>query len=131
MNYFLKENVAVEHLNIPVDGKHFRLLAPFDYHEECSGQTITPEEGFLTDFASIPWWGRWLIDRTGRHGKAAVLHDWLYKHPNWRSREQCDQAFLDAMVLLGVNKRKRELMYWAVRKAGGATWSKYRRARCV
>lgn len=63
----------------------FRVLEPFVYDIGFlgSGVTIEVELGFETDFASIPR----VVDRlfglnpTGRHNKASVIHDKLYKDP--------------------------------------------------
>ena len=37
---------------------------------------LTPR-GYVTDFASIPWFASWIISPFGKHAEAAVVHDWL------------------------------------------------------
>jgi hypothetical protein len=90
------------------------LLQPFSYYlGEPDGPTIQVQAGFTTDFASVPralWWfaGPW-----GRHGRAAIVHDWLYQRgtidPTPQSdpgsgrrpdRAEADQIFLEAMEVL-------------------------------
>ncbi len=122
-------------------GKHWKLHTKFTYDD---GQVlIEVVAGFDTDFASVPWpfwsfirpWGRW--------GKAAVLHDWLYR---WKvllirietwpdetnavpiaiTRGMADSIFRDAMGELGVAPWRRNLMYWGVRAFGWLAWRKNR-----
>lgn len=78
---------------------------------------ITIPIGFSTDFASTPKFMHWLIPPTGIYGKAAVLHDYLYSTGMY-SRQQCDDIFLEAMLVLGVPKWKAYSMYKAVREFG-------------
>jgi hypothetical protein len=91
-------------------------------------EVITVPNGFITDFASVPPVARWLIPKSGRHNQAAVLHDFLYQNlrNKWKdwdgkkyTRKECDEHFLEAMRILGVNWLKRYTMYRAVRRFGG------------
>lgn len=50
----------------------YRLTRPFGYK---SVKTIMCEEGFETDFASIPWWIFFLRPKNGKWKKASVIHD--------------------------------------------------------
>ncbi len=63
-----------------LDGRQFRLLAGFVYETRLVPEgAIYVQAGFVTDFASIPR-GLWnLFPPTGHYGKAAVVHDWLYR----------------------------------------------------
>jgi len=94
----------------------FTLTEPFEFYD-VAGKTYSVPVGFTTDFASIPKWLRWLIPPTGLYGKAAVLHDWLYR-TGIVSRRRADFIFLRAMRVLGVPKWKRRAMYRAVRAFG-------------
>jgi hypothetical protein len=79
-------------------------------------------EGFLTDLASIPQFFLWAVSPTGRHGHAAILHDWLYwdqKVP----REVADLVFETAMAELEVSAPVRKAMWAAVRVGGGRYWT--------
>jgi len=113
-------------------GKQFKLHYDFTYHW---GKTkITVPAGFQTDFASIPRIFRIIIPKLGRWNKAAVVHDYLYQHPEsgvkfevghiqW-SRKGVDQVFLDGMEDLGVPVWKRYVMYFGVRLGGWTAWRK-------
>ncbi|MDQ4148457.1 MAG: DUF1353 domain-containing protein [Actinomycetota bacterium] len=79
---------------------------------------IEVPQGFITDFASVPRPLWWLYAPWGRHGHAAVLHDWGYYEQD-RQRREYDRIFLEAMVVLGVGRVKRRLMWLAVRSPGG------------
>lgn len=112
------------------DGKTWVLHDSFSYDvgSEGSGDTITVPHGFMTDFASVPrplWW--WLSP-WGKHGNAAVIHDYLY----WvqlRSRREADDIFLEAMTVLEVHGFDKRLMYWTVRLFGGFAWRGNQRKR--
>lgn len=82
--------------------------------------TVSVPFNFVTDFASIPWWARWLISPFGRHAKAAVIHDWLYALAPSRDRDRrwCDDVFRDAMLELGVHPIHAAIMWAAVRIGG-------------
>lgn len=83
--------------------------------------TVTVPAGFRTDFASVPriFWS--IIAPYGAHGRASIVHDFMYatgglggKH----SRSDCDQIFLQAMRDSGVTPLRRGAMWLAVRIAG-------------
>lgn len=102
----------------------FTLLAGFEYRTSSTGAGIQVHvpRGFKTDFASVPriLWA--IFPPHGRHGKAAVIHDYLYKlcRVNKFSRAVADSIFLSAMKELGVSWWRRYTMYLAVRCAGWA-----------
>ena len=96
----------------PVDGKWFITISVLDYIAK-DGEPFRVPIGVNTDFASIPKAFRIIIPRVGRHGKAAVLHDWLCEF-KIIPREQADKIFLEAMESLGVGRIKRRTMYTAV-----------------
>lgn len=108
-----------------VDGSdHWELLTPLAYRTS-DGQRITVPIAFRTDFASVPrpLWS--VFPKTGRHQKAAVIHDYLYAH-NGVTRAQADAVFCEAMETSGVGWWTRNAMYAAVRAGGGQTWGRYR-----
>lgn len=95
------------------DGK-FELLNDLHYQAENEAVIIVPR-GFITDYASVPWFGRWLIPKIGRYNRAAVLHDYLWstaKHKVYR--EWINQLFYQAMKADKVVWWKRKLIFWAV-----------------
>lgn len=115
MSTFLSP-LVIEYLN----GKTYRLVQGFGYQTAIGdlGEIRVPV-GFKTDFASIPR-GLWnIFPPTGAYGKAAVIHDFLYRC-TMVDRKLCDQVFLEGMETLGVGWLTRRLMYRAVRIFGGA-----------
>lgn len=111
----------------PLDGKFWELTKGFEYHvgSHPSNEIIVVPKGFITDFASVPrpLWP--IIDPVGKHGKAAVIHDYCYAtacYPRLRS----DAIFLEGMEVLNVELWKREVMYKAVVWCGWWAWYKHR-----
>ncbi len=94
------------------DGDHWRLLKPLVY--QGARDTFVVPAGFRTDFASVPQALTWLVPRTGKHNRAAVLHDWLTRQPDV-SRKDADGIFLRVLRELGVPPRRRRLMFLGVR----------------
>lgn len=114
-----------------LDGEKWLLLEPFSYRVGEFGSTdiIVVPAGFETDFASIPrlFWA--IYPPAGRWGKAAVVHDFLYRS-GARPRWECDAVFLEGMQVLGVPRLRRFLMYAAVRLFGGSFYQKVTDGRC-
>lgn len=108
-----------------LDGRRWLLLEPFAYFDATWGFIDVPL-GFTTDFASIPRMLWPLLPPTGAYGKAAVVHDWLYRQHQIGgtriTRREADRIFRDAMADLGVRWSLRWLMWSAVRSAGWAAW---------
>ena len=103
------------------NGRDWQLLQPFVYYvgTDPSEHVISVPIGFVTDFASIPRACWWLYPPTGRWGKAAVIHDYLYRTPSQQcTRKQADQIFVEAMTVLGVPRHRRAIMYRALRIFG-------------
>ena len=137
-----------------IDGRSWRVTQEFDYLEDYDdpNTTIRVPEGFVTDFASIPRVLWTVLPPTGKYGKAAVVHDYLYvvggkvpcgwctteraKFPHLNEDEShcpntkiytkadADRIFLEAMEVLGVNWVQRKLMYRAVRWFGRGNFGK-------
>jgi hypothetical protein len=106
----------------------WRVYKPFEYHvgEYPSKTIIYIPIGFVTDFASVPriFWP--IISPIDEHGKAAVVHDYLYRTGLY-SKFKSDKIFLEAMEVLKVNKLKRYTMYYTVCVFGWYTWIRYRK----
>jgi hypothetical protein len=108
----------------------WRLLAPLVY--VGSSDVFVVHDGFRTDLASVPRMVQWLVPRSGRFTRAAILHDALW-HELREDRDggirtvaftpkDADGLFRAAMRDLGVSVVRRRIMYWAVRAAGAFTF---------
>ncbi len=102
-------------VTVTEDGDYWRLMHPLIYHG-ARDRFVVPV-GFRTDFASVPHTLTWLVSRTGKHNRAAVLHDYLTRNPQLVSRKDADGIFLRVLRELGVAPVRRRLLYWGVRLA--------------
>lgn len=106
------------------DGKTWALMQELRYvygNEPEAQRSIVVSTGFLTDFASVPWFVQWVIPKWGKYGNPAVIHDWLY----WTqvtTRKEADDIFLDAMNVTGVGCLRKYAIYFAVRFCGCWAW---------
>ncbi len=101
------------------DGRTWKLVKSFKYHigSKYSKDVISVTAGFVTDFASIPWFFWTFLPYWGKYGKAAVVHDWLYRTQQF-TKETTDLLFYDAMRVGGTSRWKAMIMYLAVRYFG-------------
>ncbi len=110
------------------------LLRPYTIRYRLDGdqRSITVPQGMLTDLASVPRAGRWLIGRVGPHLEASIVHDFLYiawqDISEYGAREG-DRAFADELFRVGmerakVNSFKKAIIYRAVRWFGGGTYKR-------
>ncbi|WP_300378601.1 DUF1353 domain-containing protein [Henriciella sp.] len=112
---------------VPRDLRENRRIAvisrPFAYvrwFKSIRTSVVAPQR-YVTDFASIPGWARWLIAPFGKHAEAAVIHDWLYAigaPGDENARKRADDLFRLALKDLGVNLLSRNAMHRAVRAGG-------------
>lgn len=105
-----------------LDGRHWQVLDAFTFGSVTLARTLVVPVGFVTDFASIPRALWWLFLPTGDYGKAALVHDLLYRTPGLATRLEADMVFAEAMLDLGVGWLTRTLMYRAVRLGGAAAY---------
>lgn len=90
--------------------------------------------GFITDFASVPRPLWMFLPPTGSYGKAAVLHDWLYRTATVTDgrkirhigRAEADSIFYEAMTVSEVGWFLRWLLWLGVRVGGWRPWNRYR-----
>lgn len=123
------------------NGAHYEVLDEFVYYRNSNGDfKIRVEEGFVTDFASVPrlFWS--IFPPFGKYTKAAVLHDRLcvafHNKETWSklttdlstlpseyhnkvvTRKEADEVFKEAMEAIKVNKVTRWFLYTSVRLFG-------------
>lgn len=122
------------------DGYHWEVYQGFTYRIGAPNgcQYVSIPKGFVTDFASIPR-GLWNIfpPAAGKHSKAAVVHDCMYKtghisvdgrdDPRPITRGEADDIFLEAMEVAGVNWFARRIIYAGVRVGGWKAWARHRK----
>lgn len=110
----------------PIDDKYWLVNEEYRY-QTSKGLVVVPK-GFRTDYASVPKIFRNIINTYGKHGRAAVVHDWLYSSQCEINvtRAEADKIFLEIMVEWNVKKYKRILMYVLVRIFGGSHFRKDR-----
>lgn len=117
------EEAPVESPTLKVfnEGVHILLTEDLHYEMASSGVTVTVPRGFVSDFASIPAAFRSILSPIGQHGRAAIIHDYLY----WQqecTREQADRIMLLAMTESGVSYAERRVIYWTLRRLGLNAW---------
>lgn len=103
------------------EGVNALLTEDLPYDMASSGLTVTVPRGFVSDFASIPVAFRSMLSPIGKHGRAAIIHDYLY----WQqecTREQADRIMLLAMTESGVSFIDRRAIYWTLRRFGLNAW---------
>lgn len=106
-----------------IDGKNFEVVHAFNYHTDVFPLfVVSVPAGFVTDFASIPKAFHNILPPTGKYGKAAVIHDYLYRTPGIATKDEADQVFLEAMTALGVGWMTRNIMYQGVHRFGGSSY---------
>lgn len=109
---------------MPLEWQSWRLESNLVYllDGESSARAIIVPKGFITDGASIPRPLWWLLPAWGRYSRAAVVHDYLCiligrgaPHVFAPDRRAADAIFYQAMVICGVNRTMRLMMWGAVR----------------
>lgn len=121
----------------PTREGYFVLARSFRY--VGARDVFTVPEGFVTDFASVPRFLWPLLPPYGRHGRAAVVHDWLYlQRPEVTTRARgvmfrdlmprrdADGIFRRIMIESGVPRWKAWLLWAGVRLGGWRSWGKRR-----
>ncbi len=101
------------------DKPEWELLAELSF-ASGDGTTYVAPAGMRTNFASVPFFLTWVVPRSGRHNKAAVIHDLLWREANAGSRDRrvADEVFREALAALDVSWLRRWMMWTAVRQAG-------------
>lgn len=104
--------------NVDLKRRPFELVHAIAF-TTAAGRMISVPAGYRTDFASVPRFFRRLVSPVGRHGKAAIVHDWLCdERPHSCDHRTAANIFNEAMIALGVKSFRRKLMVAAVKLAG-------------
>jgi len=100
----------------------FLRLCDQTYHSDEFGEVLI-EKGQITDLGSVPRIPLVWYDLGALPGaeEAYGLHDWLYGK-KLRTREEADTILREALELAGVNWRRRNTIYQAVRLFGCSYW---------
>jgi len=123
----------------PIDGRVWYLQNPYRNWGAIvtigkKRYDIFPEDGFITDFASIPRFGWCIVGPPTGHGKGkdygrqAVIHDYLYSFASLNG-EPITQAFADKVFYLclragDVDRWRCKVMYKIVQAFGGKYFGK-------
>lgn len=94
---------------------------PLHYLSDVASQRFEVPEGFVNDLASVPKLPFIYLLAGGIGHAAAVVHDWLYT-THQVDRAMADAVFREALGVCNVPGWKAELMFLAVRIAGGSRW---------
>ncbi len=110
--------VFVDHLQIQEANDDYMLWSLIgELQYEGNTENFIAPVGFVTNFASVPrlFWS--VLAPWGRHMKAAVMHDYLYR-TGCVPRKDADKLFYRMMKELGVSWWRRSTMYRTVRLFG-------------
>lgn len=105
-----------------IDGHNWRVVNEFAYLSDLHPYIVQVPAGFTTDFASVPRFLWNIFSPTGSYGKAAVIHDYLYRTPHIATKREADDIFNEAMQALGTGWWTRNTLYRAVRMFGGSSY---------
>jgi hypothetical protein len=104
------------------DGIHWVLKGELVWVIGETNLRIVVPSGFVMDFASVPPKLQSFVSPVGRHGRAAIVHDFLYWDQRC-TRDQADNLMRAAMFESGVDAATAEGIYWAVSAGGAAAWT--------
>jgi hypothetical protein len=107
------------------DGHNVLLDEDLPYNTKKDERIVVPK-GADSDGASVPKFLWNLFPPFGSYWRAALLHDWLYRHTK-RPKAECDLLLLEAMESCNVGRMKRETIYLAVKWFGGQAFKECRR----
>jgi len=111
----------------------WQLETPFTFNS-ITGLTVTVDDGFICDLASVPGIAQSLVSKMGYWTQPAVLHDWLYhRHRNGLdkvvTRLQADNMFIEGCRIKAAEydvpllERREWLLYGGVRAGGWGSWA--------
>jgi hypothetical protein len=98
-------------------GRHYGgTISSLSLTHSCT--RIEVPVGFQTDFASIPRLLWAFLPPIGRYGRAAVIHDLLYRTIGLATRQEADAVLWEAMTFLRIGWITRTAIYAGVRLGG-------------
>lgn len=106
------------------------LTSDWEYCHPPTGEIYKVPRGYITDYASVPWFSKHAgFSEFGPHKFAALIHDWLYSvgegkgtEAEERYRKKADKIFLDALQQSGAGYLTRRAMFRAVRLGGAQAY---------
>lgn len=111
----------------PIGDGRFRLIKGTSLVYRRGARVFEVPPGFVSDFATVPWFLGWLIHRND-HVRAFVLHDWLYA-VGPVSRKESDDIMYEALIGLGCSNVEARASWIGVRLFGRRYWRKARKER--
>ena len=81
-----------------------------------NGETVP--QHFTTNFTTTYWFIRWFVPRFGRGNVPAVIHDWQYVNPLFKSRSIADDNYRKALIAVGFHPLRARLHWVGVRIGG-------------
>lgn len=103
---------------------YWRLYKPLSYDIGYKGsdRKVVVPAGYLTDGASVPRLFWTVVSPQGRHGAAAIIHDYLCEYltiydrsvPSSITRKEADEIFKEALVNTGISRPLVYAMFGAV-----------------
>lgn len=107
---------------------HNVVLAEQLIYTTSWGADIRVPEGSDSDGASVPRLLWRVFPPFGRYWRAALLHDYLYRH-TFMTKKVCDGIFYEAMLACKVPKIKAWTIYQGVNLFGGGAFKNCRKGR--
>lgn len=98
----------------------WRLLQPLVYESDVAGKTFAAPTGFITDFESCPRVPVVFYLFGEICHEAAVIHDYLYTHPDLCDRATADAVLKEACRASGVPAWRAWGIWAGVRLGGGS-----------
>lgn len=124
MSAFLTKLVCECIDDLSNDGRGtWKVMEPFCYQSDVlKGRVITIEQGFETDFASVPRipFAYWFFGDTAH--ESAVIHDWLFHHHEVCDEPTANSVLMEAMTVEGIPAWRRWGIYMGVKIGGYSPW---------
>lgn len=107
------------------DGEWYQVLSEVKYIYDGEEGTIPP--GMVTDFGSVPRFGRGIVPKLGRGIVAYVVHDRFYSNDSNTPKHETDSIMYHLMRRSGGMRKVRAMLaYLAVTLAGDKFFHRYK-----